>query len=99
MLLSGCTGSAREASDRQVSQDRSQLPHASSPGEPQRQSWLPSSSAPLRHPPLRQSSTLTGPHLVGSELDSRFPLHQSCADLHNHRLDGVGAAPALRDTA
>lgn len=47
--------------------------------------------------PRRVRPCLTGPYLIGSKLHSRFPFHQSRADLHNHRLDGVGAAPALRD--
>lgn len=33
--------------------------------------------------------------LIGSKLHSCFPFHQSCADLHDYRLDGVCAAPAL----
>lgn len=40
-----------------------------------------------------------GPYLIGSKLHSCFPFHQSCADLHDYRLDGVCAAPALRDRA
>lgn len=43
--------------------------------------------------------THIGPYLIGSKLHSCFPFHQSCADLHDYRLDGVCAAPALRDRA
>lgn len=35
------------------------------------------------------------PYFVGSKLHSCLPLHQRGADLHDHRLYGVGAAPAL----
>lgn len=35
------------------------------------------------------------PHFVGSELHPCLPLHQRGADLHDHRLYRVGAAPAL----
>lgn len=102
MLLSGCTDSAREATAT-VSPAGTQCdpPHA-----PSRREWrCRRAGCPLiclHHPATNHSSsslTLTGPYLISSKLYSRFPFHQSCADLHNHRLDGVGAAPALRDRA
>lgn len=54
--------------------------------------------APICHATAtHHSPTLSRPYLVGSKLYSRFPFHQRCTDLHDHRLDGVGATPALRN--
>lgn len=99
MLLSGCTDSAREARAT-VSPARTQREPSHTPPLHELCCHRAGCSLICLHPATNRSSsslTLTRPYLIGSKLYSCFPFHQSCADLHNHRLDGVRTAPALRD--
>lgn len=81
VLLSGCTGSARGGGKETISP-------AGTLGKPRCRARP--GCAPI-------SPTLPKPYLVGSKLYSCLPFHQRCTDLHDHRLDGVGTTPALRD--
>lgn len=98
MLSSGCTGT-RTGGHHQCSGPETPVPGLAlrGPRAPCSQACSAGRQpeASPRGPVLRERPRGPDPHLVGSELHACLSLHQRGADLHDHGLDGVGAAPAL----
>lgn len=98
MLSSGCTGTRTGGHHQRSGPETPALAWRSvDPGIPgsQARSAGRQPEASPRGPGLRERPRGPDPHLVGSELHACLPLHQRGTDLHDHGLDGVGAAPAL----